>query len=207
MTSRPGHAALEAHQAACRACRVCVDAGIIPRASPTFEGAWGARFFLVGQAPGITERESRRPFAGRAGKDLDRWMLRAGFTSAEEFRRATYIAALMRCFPGRNAAGAGDRRPPSAAIANCAHWLDDELKILRPKVIIPVGQMAIERFLGPGRLEERVGRRFGDKPVVVPLPHPSGQSRWLNDFANRERLASALAVVDDLRRSVLSRPT
>jgi uracil-DNA glycosylase len=207
MTSRPGHAALEAHQAECRACRVCVDAGIIPRASPTFEGVWGARFFLVGQAPGITERESRRPFAGRAGKELDRWMLRAGFATAEEFRRATYIAALMRCFPGRNAAGTGDRRPPPAAVANCAHWLDDELKILRPKVIIPVGQMAIERFLGPGRLEERVGRRFGDKPVVVPLPHPSGQSRWLNDFANRERLASALAIVDDLRRSVLSRPT
>jgi uracil-DNA glycosylase family 4 len=207
MTSRTGRAAFEALQVACRACRVCVDAGIIPEASPTFEGVWAARFFLVGQAPGITERESRRPFYGRAGKELDRWMLRAGFASAEEFRRATYIAALMRCFPGRNAAGTGDRRPPPAAIANCAHWLNDELKILRPTVIIPVGQMAIERFLGPGRLEERVGRSFGDKPVIVPLPHPSGQSRWLNDSANRERLASALAILADLRRRVVSLTT
>ncbi|HVD47718.1 MAG TPA: uracil-DNA glycosylase family protein [Candidatus Limnocylindria bacterium] len=192
-------AALIAHQGACRACRACVDDAIIPEANPTFEGQWGAPFMLVGQAPGPTERISRRPFSGRAGKELDRWMLRAGFATPEEFRRLTYIAALMRCFPGRNAAGTGDLRPPSAAIANCAHWLEAELAILKPKVLIPVGQMAINRFLGPGALESRVGERFGDNPVIVPLPHPSGQSRWLNDPANRERLAAGLALIADLR--------
>ncbi|HXM72920.1 MAG TPA: uracil-DNA glycosylase family protein, partial [Candidatus Dormibacteraeota bacterium] len=111
-------------QAACRLCHVCVDQGIILEANPTFEGRWGAPFFLVGQAPGPVERESRRPFSGRAGKELDRWMVRAGFESPEEFRRLTYIAALMRCFPGRNPAGTGDLKPPPAAVANCAHWLD-----------------------------------------------------------------------------------
>jgi len=145
------------------------------------------------------ERESRRPFSGRAGKELDRWMVRAGFADADEFRRVTYIAALMRCFPGRNPRGAGDLRPPAAGIANCAHWLDAELVLLRPKVVIPVGQLAIARFLGPGSLEDRVGRRFGDRPVVVPLPHPSGQSRWLNDLANRERLSHALDLIRQLR--------
>ena len=190
---------LTAHQTACRACHVCVDAGIIPEANPTFEGRWGAPFMLVGQAPGPTERVSRRPFSGRAGKELDRWMLRAGFATPEEFRRLTYIVALMRCFPGRNAAGTGDLRPPSAAIANCAHWLEAELAILKPKALIPVGQMAINRFLGPGALESRVGERFGDHPVIVPLPHPSGQSRWLNDPANRERLAAGIALIADLR--------
>ena len=154
---------------------------------------------LVGQAPGPTERLSRRPFSGRAGKELDRWMLRAGFASAEEFRTLTYIAALMRCFPGRNATGTGDLRPPPAAVANCAHWLDAELRILKPKVLIPVGLMAISRCLGPGSLEGRVGKRFGDRPVVVPLPHPSGTSRWLNDPANRQRLAQALELIADLR--------
>src|SRR6267378_4636744 len=119
-------AGLLAHQTACRACHKCVDDGIIPEANPTFQGQWGAPFMLVGQAPGPTERVSRRPFSGRAGKELDRWMLRAGFASAEEFRRLTYIAALMRCFPGRNRAGTGDLRPPPAAVANCAHWLDAE---------------------------------------------------------------------------------
>jgi uracil-DNA glycosylase len=129
-------------------------------------------------------------------------MVRAGFASPEEFRRLTYIAALMRCFPGRNRAGSGDLKPPPAAVANCAHWLDAELRILRPKVLILVGQLAIARFLGPGRLEDRVGRQFGARPVMVPLPHPSGQSRWLNDLANREHLAAALELVGQLRSSL-----
>jgi len=187
------------HQAACRACTVCAGQGIIAEANPTFEGRWGAPFLLVGQAPGPAERETRRPFSGRAGKELDRWMLRAGFASPEEFRRLTYIAALMRCFPGRNRQNTGDLPPPPRGIANCAHWLDAELRLLRPKALILVGQLAISRFLGPGPLEERVGRRYGERPVMVPLPHPSGQSRWLNAPENRERLATALALVGELR--------
>ena len=130
-------------------------------------------------------------------------MLRAGFASTEEFRRLTYIAALMRCFPGRNRAGTGDLRPPPAAVANCAHWLDAELEILKPRVLILVGQLAIARFLGPGTLEERVGHTFGDRPVMVPLPHPSGQSRWLNDSANRDHLGRALAQLSRLRVEAL----
>jgi uracil-DNA glycosylase len=145
------------------------------------------------------ELEIRRPFAGRAGKELDRWMVRAGFRDGEEFRRMTYIAALMRCFPGRNKTNTGDLRPPPAGVANCAHWLDSELLLLRPKVLILVGQLAIARFLGPGSLEGRVGKKFGERPVMVPLPHPSGQSRWLNAPANRERLNRALAIIGELR--------
>jgi uracil-DNA glycosylase len=197
-----GRAELHALQVSCSACHVCVDQGIIPEATPTFAGTWGAPFFLVGQAPGPVERESRRPFSGRAGKELDRWMVRAGFASPEEFRQLTYIAALMRCFPGRNRAGNGDLKPPPAAVANCSHWLDAELRLLNPRVLIPVGQLAIARFLGPGRLEDRIGHRFGERPVIVPLPHPSGQSRWLNDPANRDRLAGALALVGQLRSSL-----
>jgi len=164
-----------------------VDDGIIPSAAPTFSGGADAPFFLVGQAPGPVEAVERRPFAGRAGKELGRWMARAGFASDEEFRRLTYIAALMRCFPGRNPSGSGDRPPPARAVRNCAAWLDAELALVRPRV-------------GPGSLEERVGRTFGGEPLVVPLPHPSGQSRWLNDPANRDRLAAALAVLAEQRR-------
>src|ERR1700694_222143 len=131
-----GRAALLALQASCRACHVCVDEGIIPEATPTFEGRWDAPFFLVGQAPGPVERESRRPFSGRAGKELDRWMVRAGFESAEEFRRLTYIAALMRCFPGRTRTGNGDLKPPPAAVANCAHWLHGEAGLPKPQGVL-----------------------------------------------------------------------
>ena len=207
MVSRPRPAALRELQTACRACHVCVDAGIIAEANPTFAGEWGAPFFLVGQAPGPAERETRRPFSGRAGKELDRWMLRAGFANAEEFRHLTYIAALMRCFPGRNKTGTGDLRPPPAAVKNCAHWLDAELELLEPQVIILVGQMAIARFLGPGPLEQRVGRSFGENPVMVPLPHPSGQSRWLNDPLNRKRLERALTLIKKLRTRLRQDPT
>jgi uracil-DNA glycosylase len=178
---------------------VCADQGIIAEANPTFSGEWGAPFFIVGQAPGPAERESRRPFSGRAGKELDRWMVRAGFKDAEEFRRLAYIAALMRCFPGRNKKNTGDLPPPRTAIANCAHWLDEELRLLKPKVLIPIGQLAITRFLGPGALEDRVGSRYGEKPVIIPLPHPSGQSRWLNAPVNRERLVKALALIAEQR--------
>ncbi len=181
---------------------MCEEQGIIAEANPTFEGRWGAPFLLVGQAPGPAERATRRPFSGRAGKELDRWMLRAGFADPEEFRRLTYIAALMRCFPGRNKQNTGDRPPPPAGIANCAHWLDAELRILKPKVLILVGRLAISRFLGPGPLEERVGNRFGNRPVMVPLPHPSGQSRWLNAPANRDRLSAALALISELRANL-----
>src|SRR4029077_10224528 len=197
-----GRAALEEHQAACRACPVCAGQAISREDNPTCAGEWGAPFFLVGQAPGPAERLTRKPFSGRAGKELDRWMLRAGFEDAEQFRRLTYIAALMRCFPGRNATNTGDLRPPAAGIANCAHWLDDELRLLRPKMLILVGQMAISRFLGPGSLEDRVGKKYGERPVMVPLPHPSGQSRWLNDPANRERLNRALALIGEMRSNV-----
>jgi uracil-DNA glycosylase len=131
-------------------------------------------------------------------------MARAGFASEAEFRRLTYIAALMRCFPGRNAAGTGDRPPPGPGIRNCARWLEAELELLRPTVIVLVGQLAIRRFLGPGALEDRVGATFGEDPVYVPLPHPSGQSRWLNDRANRARLERALAALSRLREQRLA---
>src|SRR5258706_3941431 len=142
LTSAP-RAAFAAHQAACRRCTVCADEKLIAEASPTFSGEWDAKFLLVGQAPGRVERESRRPFSGRAGKELDRWMLRAGFESDEEFRRVAYIAALMRCFPGRNPRGTGDLRPPPAGIANCAHWLDGGLRRPRPGGGSLGGELAI----------------------------------------------------------------
>ncbi|MDQ6773232.1 MAG: uracil-DNA glycosylase family protein [Candidatus Dormibacteraeota bacterium] len=187
-------------QADCRACTVCADQGLIARARPVVHGRSDAVFLLVGQAPGTVEQDGGRPFAGRAGRELGRWMVRAGFADDDDFRRWTYIAALMRCFPGRNASGTGDRPPPARGIANCRHWLEAELQLLRPRAVIPVGQMAIRRFLGPAALEERIGGAFGEAPIVLPLPHPSGQSRWLNQPPNRRRLEAALAALAELRR-------
>lgn len=187
-------------QRACRACTSCADQGLIPEAAPVFAGRADAPFFLIGQAPGPVERDRGQPFSGRAGRELARWATRAGFASEEEFRRLTYMTALMRCFPGRKAGGHGDLPPPAAAIRNCGHWLEAELQLLRPPVLILVGRMAIGRFLGQGALAERVGLSFGTAPIMLPLPHPSGQSRWLNDPANRQRLDRALELLSKLRR-------
>jgi len=185
-------------QAAIRACTRCRDDGTLPEVHPVVEGAAGARFFLVGQAPGPIEKTTGRPFSGRAGKELARWLERAGFGAGDEFRRHVYLAALGRCFPGRTPAGTGDLPPSRRQRANCLPWLEAELALLRPRVLITVGKLATDHFLGQGALGERVGRSFGRDPVVVPLPHPSGQSRWLNQVTNRELLDRALGLLAEL---------
>ncbi|HEX6350268.1 MAG TPA: uracil-DNA glycosylase family protein [Candidatus Dormibacteraeota bacterium] len=181
-----------------------MEDGVLESAAPTFEGSASSAFFLIGQAPGPVEAQVRRPFMGRAGRELARWVLRAGFASEAEFRRVTYMVSLIRCFPGRNASDTGDRPPPRRAIENCAPWLEAELALLRPRLVILVGGLAIGRFLGEGPLEEWVGRVFDGSSispgaVALPLPHPSGQNRWLNSPVNRGRLEAGLALLSEFR--------
>jgi uracil-DNA glycosylase len=154
---------------------------------------------LVGQAPGKTEVVDRRPFAGRAGRTLFRWLGEVGIDEAVA-RRRIYIAAVTRCFPGSSPTGRGDRLPSSQQIANCASWLDAEIEIIAPKVIIPVGRLAIERFLGAAPLANLVGRahRLGDRrgaPLAIPLPHPSGASSWIHTSGHMDLVRAALALI------------
>jgi uracil-DNA glycosylase len=191
--------------AAHRACTRCAGAGLIAAARPVFSGRAGQRIILVGQAPGPVEHDVTRPFAGRAGRELVRWMLRAGFRGEDDFRDRVWITSTTTCFPGRRPDGAGDRRPGPAEVALCAGWLDGVLRLLAPRLVIPVGSLALSRLLGGMRLDDAVGHAFDAagarveeaSPAVarlfVPLPHPSGQSRWLNDPARRLRLEAALA--------------
>jgi uracil-DNA glycosylase len=152
---------------------------------------------LVGQAPGPREPLRGRPFAFTAGARLFSWFERLG-VAEEEFRRRVFIAAVLRCFPGRAPAG-GDRVPAPDEIANCAPYLARELDLIRPATVIAVGQLAIGRFLpGSAPLQERVGQVFpaahgGHAFEVVPLPHPSGRSTWLVRPENLALLDRALA--------------
>ncbi len=190
-------AALDDHLAVVRACRLC------PRVQPP-PVAWrpgvAPRIVLVGQAPGPREPVAGRPFAFTAGSRLFSWFERLGATE-EEFRRRVFIAAVLRCFPGRAPAG-GDRVPAPDEIANCSAHLERELHLIRPATVIPVGQLAISRFLPePAPLQERVGRVFrvsrgpGLEFDVVPLPHPSGRSTWLVRQENQDLLEKALAQI------------
>ena len=196
-------------QGAHRQCRRCVIAGYLDAAHPVFSGRAGQRILLVGQAPGPVEVDIRRPFAGRAGRQLVRWMMRAGFAGDEDVRARVYMTAMTTCFPGRRPGGQGDRRPSAREVALCAPWLDSLLQLLQPRLVLVVGSLALERFLPQRRLDEVVGGAYTargalvegsppEAPVLLPLPHPSGQSRWLNDAAQSALLDGALRRLHEL---------
>jgi uracil-DNA glycosylase len=185
---------LEALHERVLACRLCEDAGLIARAAPVVTSRDSARrrLMLIGQAPGITEQEVRRPFAGRAGKELFRWMRSIGIEEPE-FRERVYMTAITKCFPGRTATGSGDRRPSPREIVLCRPWLEAQLALVQPLAIMLVGGLAIDRFFPKAPLTELIGRRFRRDGIdLVPLPHPSGASRWLNVPQHKDLLRSAL---------------
>ena len=156
------------------------------------EGHDGQRAYMFGQAPGIVEGEERRPWRGRAGQTLRRWLR----LEEDVFYATFYCASVTRCYPGRALRGGGDRTPGARERELCAFWCDRELRLLRPALIVPVGGLAIRGLLGFSSLDEAIGKSFphGDA-VAVPLPHPSGVSRWLNVPANQERLEHAVELV------------
>src|SRR5947209_6104675 len=146
--------ALESHCRALAACRRCGLGGdVLPIVSP----AARPQGVLVGQAPGKVEASGGKAFAGRAGKTLFRWFGRIGLDE-ETARDRIYIAAVTRCYPGPSPSGRGDRVPSPSERANCASWLEDELRLVRPRLLIPVGRLAIEHFLPRLPLEELIGR-------------------------------------------------
>ncbi|WP_054774746.1 uracil-DNA glycosylase family protein [Methylogaea oryzae] len=154
---------------------------------------------LVGQAPGAKEGPAGKPFAWTAGKTLFRWFASVGLEE-ERFRQRVYMAAVCRCFPGKNPKG-GDRPPSPREIESCGGWLQREIELLQPRLVLPVGKMAIALFLPPAPLAEQVGRQFrvekhGIAMDVIPLPHPSGASPWHRMEPGLSLLRQALQQVD-----------
>ncbi|MBN1179366.1 MAG: uracil-DNA glycosylase family protein [Anaerolineae bacterium] len=183
-----------------RACRRCLDAGyaIVPGA--VFSGPVTARVMVVGQAPGVTESQVGRPFNASSGRRLFQWLGQAGWDEAA-FRATQYMTAITKCFPGKASGGKGDRVPTPAEQALCAPFLERELALVQPEVVIPVGGLAVKRLLGAGRLSDVVGGVYEvDGRWIVPLPHPSGASLWLNRPKNRAQVQQALAQLAHLRQ-------
>jgi uracil-DNA glycosylase len=154
---------------------------------------------IVGQAPGVREPAAAKPFAWTAGRTLFRWLEEAAGLTEDEIRGKIYFAAVCRCFPGK-APGGTDRVPNPQEIANCSSWLDREIEILRPRLVIAVGKLAIAQFIPLTKLDEVVGRSFrvrraGRAFDLVPLPHPSGASPWHKIPPGRELLAQALRLL------------
>jgi uracil-DNA glycosylase len=158
-----------------------------------------SRIILVGQAPGDKEPILGRPFAWTAGKTLFKWFSQALGWSEEETRERIYFAAVCRCFPGKLPKG-GDRVPDPAEVEACSYWLDREFMLLRPTLVVPVGKLAIGRFLEPAPLQDIVGRTFrvkiaGLEADCIPLPHPSGASPWHRMEPGKTLLGRALTLI------------
>jgi uracil-DNA glycosylase len=177
-----------------RVCRACAEAGYPIESLPIVLPYTGQRAYVFGQAPGIQEGQERLPWRGRAGKTLRRW-----FDMDEDtFYSTFYCASVTRCYPGRAPSGRGDRTPTPREQELCQFWRDWELELMRPELVIPVGGLAARRLLGVKSITECVGVRFERHGyVAIPLPHPSGASSWLNDHANRARVADAVGTIKE----------
>lgn len=186
---------LAKHVSSLLKCRLCPE--MIP---PVVSGGpVPSRVLLVGQAPGDKEPKLGRPFAWTAGKTLFRWFKEAAGMDEAKFRASIYMAAVCRCFPGKKASG-GDRVPSPAEISNCSAWLDRELEILRPALVIPIGKLAIAQFMQVEKLDGVVGRVFhpsrgGISFDLIPLPHSSGASPWRYSAVGKPLLAKALSLI------------
>lgn len=162
-------------------------------------GAVVSPVMLVGQAPGDKEPVVGRPFAWTAGKTLFRWFHEAAGMSEADFRSSIYMAAVCRCFPGKKLTG-GDRVPAPGEVQNCSAWLRREVEILQPRLVIPVGKLAIEQFMPLQKLDTIIGRKFEVKYAgrafdLIPLPHPSGASPWHRMEPGKTLLKSALTLI------------
>ena len=173
-------------------CRACIEAGYPLESRPVRNVHLGQRAYIYGQAPGPVEGEERRPWRGRAGQTLRRWLA----MEEDEFYSTFYCASVTRCYPGKAPSGKGDRVPTPREQDLCGFWCEWELELVRPELIVPVGGLAIRRLLGRTALAGTVGERFmyGDA-TAIPLPHPSGVSLWLNSSANRALVARAAEMI------------
>jgi uracil-DNA glycosylase len=196
-------AEIEALHARIVACRSCETGGYVGAARP-IRHAWTdrQRTMIVGQAPGAQTEAKRFHFAGPGGILLGKWLVAAGY-DADHWREQCYVTSLTRCFPGKAPNGKGDRRPSPSELTLCRPFLDEELRLVQPRVVLAIGTMAIERFLGRVSLSAVVGTTAAiDGRLVVPLPHPSGVSRWLNDPEHQALVERALQLLHDAREDL-----
>jgi uracil-DNA glycosylase len=186
---------LDRHVTALFKCRRC------PRmkSTPVSGGAIVSDVMIIGQAPGPREPVLQRPFAHTAGKTLFRWFDDFCGMNEAAVRSKIYFAAVCRCFPGKNSGGT-DRVPAPDEVRNCSSWMDNEIDILRPRLIIPVGRLAIMQFVDCAKLDKVIGRKFrvhraSHRFDVIPLPHPSGASPWHKIAPGKELLGRALKLI------------
>jgi uracil-DNA glycosylase len=179
-----------------RACRRCPGM----QGPPVHGQAVISPVMMVGQAPGTREILQGIPFCWTAGKTLFRWFESIGIDE-QTFRSRALMSAVCRCFPGKNPKG-GDRVPDAVEVERCSGWWQTEVELARPRLIIPVGKLAIVQFMASKRLNDVVGAQWpyrspsGLEADLIPLPHPSGASTWFKMEPGKTLLERALSLID-----------
>ncbi len=180
-------------------CSRCLDEGYDVVLKPIFAGSTDAQIMIIGQAPGVTEVEAGRPFNAGSGSRLFQWLQDAGIEE-DSFRKAHYMTSVTKCFPGKAPSGSGDRVPSRAEQEFCRPFLDSEICLINPRLIIPVGRLAINLFFPGGQtLSQLIGQgKQENGRWIIPLPHPSGASRWHQNSQNRERIKQAVGLISQV---------
>lgn len=131
------------------------------------EGNPEADIFFIGEGPGFHEDKLGRPFVGRAGKLLDKLIELVGLT-----RDSVYIGNVIKHRPPEN------RDPSASEISACNYWLDQQLEIIKPKVVVTLGRFSMAKFLPNVKISEVHGNPARVKNlVVVPMYHPAAALR------------------------------
>ena len=186
-------------------CRACQVEGYEIYPPAVISGLGTAMFMTIGQAPGITEQEAGRPFNAGSGKRLFDWLGRAGIDE-NWFRSTQYMTSVTKCYPGRQPSGNGDRVPSRREQELCRIFLDQEIELVNPQVIIPIGRLAINLFYPKKlKLQEIIGTQVDIQGRwVIPLPHSSGASRWHQSEENRRLIDKAILLINGHRERLIS---
>ena len=179
-----------------KACTLCLSEGFPIAAGAIFSGNDTAKVMIVGQAPGETEVAAGRPFNAGSGRRLFQWLEQAGWEESD-FRYHQYFTAVTKCYPGKSSSGHGDRVPSKREQELCQPFLVRELNSVQPQLIIPVGRLAISKFLqGFGALSDVIG-----KCAYIPLarlkeglPVKSGSNYILDRYETIKRLSGVWIV-------------
>jgi uracil-DNA glycosylase len=177
-------------------CQLCLEEGFEIYPPAVFSGVASAQFMTIGQAPGITEQEAERPFNAGSGTRLFGWLMQAGINE-DWFRKTQYMTSVTKCYPGKQNSGSGDRVPSRQEQVLCRPYLDQEIELVDPQVIIPIGRLAINLYYPSKQvLKDIIGTQLevGGR-WVVPLPHSSGASRWHQISANRILIEQAISLI------------
>lgn len=194
---------IELHKAM-KSCRLCLEEGFEIYPPAVFSGVHSAEFMTIGQAPGITEQQAERPFNAGSGKRLFDWLNQAGIDE-DWFRSTQYMTSVTKCYPGRQSSGNGDRVPSRQEQELCRIYLDQEINLVNPQVIIPIGRLAINLFFPKNlKLDQIIGtQKNSEGRWIIPLPHSSGASRWHQIEENRQLINRAISLIKEHRYRIL----